>query len=287
MWMKEYTVLFSLKPAVRLPPEIESICLNFEEPENPKRIVISKIEETSFGYKIQSGIYLRVFIRAENLKEAINEAKSLTDEVTSFITLITGVSLDIPIEKLAYEVTSEVEERDFLQVFYNPIPTSISRRTLNHDILLSLIDKFIQVKPNEKDHIARAIQWYRIGSLTPNIFDKFICFWIGLETLNPIFQERFSVKNDPTTCPSCGYQWISTRTVSGLRTFIQTKIPEGKEIYRRIHDLRVTLIHSIERLSTLHKEVSELVPRVAEILFRAICFLLEIPIGTKFLTKEF
>lgn len=274
--MKEYTVLFSLKPAVRLPREIENVVLNFDEPENPKRIIISKIEEKWSGYTIQSGLRLRVFLKAKNLKNAVEEAKSFADGIISFITLITGVGLDIPTEELAYEITPKIEERDFLQVFYDPIPMPISRRTLNCQLLISLIDKVIKLNPKERDRIGRAMQWYRMGSMTPNIFDKFICFWIGLESLNPIFQEKFSVKDDPTNCPHCGYKWVSTPTVSGLRTFIQTKIPEGKKLYRRIHDLRVNLMHSKKRLDILHKEASDLVPKIAEILFRAICFLLGI-----------
>lgn len=71
--MKEYNVLFSLKPAVRLDPELTQIALSFDEVTGSKRIVISKIEETVSGHKIQSGLQLRVFLQAENLKEAINE----------------------------------------------------------------------------------------------------------------------------------------------------------------------------------------------------------------------
>jgi hypothetical protein len=86
---KEYKILLSLKPAVRLDPRLENIVLNFEEIERPKKVIVSKIEETISGSRIQSGLLLRVFLRAENLKEAMNEAKSFADGITSFITLAT------------------------------------------------------------------------------------------------------------------------------------------------------------------------------------------------------
>ncbi|MBO3809708.1 MAG: hypothetical protein FGF50_08970 [Candidatus Brockarchaeota archaeon] len=100
-------------------------------------------------YKIQSGLRLTVFLKAQSLEEAINEAKSFADGVVSFITLVTGVGLDVPKEELAYEITPEVEERDFLQVFYNTLPISISRRTLDNQLLKHFIDKLtIELVPS-------------------------------------------------------------------------------------------------------------------------------------------
>lgn len=274
--MKEYTVVFSLKPAVKLPSALENIILNFESEKDPRKIVISKIEENVTGASIQSGLLFRVFIRAENLKEAVNEAKSFADGIVSFITLVTGIGLDIPLEELAYEITPTVEEREFIQFFHDPLHMTVSRRTLDHQLLTLLIDMTMKLKPDDRERVGRAIQWYRIGSMTPNVFDKFNCFWIGLEALNPILQEKFSVGNDPIKCPKCEYEWVPTPTVSGIRTFIQTNIPEGRELYRRFHNLRVDLVHSRKGLGTLRKEVVDLVPRISEVLFRAICFLLGI-----------
>jgi hypothetical protein len=274
--MKEYVVCLSLEPAVRFQPNIDNIILNFEEPEKPKKIIISKIEKTLSGCNVQSGLHFRVFLKANNIKEAINEAKSFTDGIISFITLVTGVGLDIPIEKLAYEITKNVKERDFLQVLHDPLHLPISRRTLDHKLLTLLIDKIIKLEPSLRERVGRAIQWYRMGSMASNIFDKFNCYWIGLEALNPILQEKFSVGDDPVKCPACGHEWIHIPTVSGIRTFIQTKIPEGKKLYKRFHRLRVNLMHSKRALETLYGEATSLVPKIAEVLFRAICFILEV-----------
>ncbi len=62
------------------------------------------------GSKIQSGLQLRVFLEAENLKEAINEGKGFADGIVSFITLVSGVGLKIPAENLAYEITPKVKK---------------------------------------------------------------------------------------------------------------------------------------------------------------------------------
>jgi len=113
-----------------------------------------------------------------------------------------------------------------------------------------------------------------MGTMTSDIFDRFNCFWIGLEALNPVLQEKFSVSDDVTRCPKCGHEWVSTPTVSGIRTFIQNGILGGKILYRRLRSLRNYIMHSKEKLENIQKEVSDAVPKLAEVLFRAICFAL-------------
>jgi hypothetical protein len=274
--LKQYTVLFSIKPAVRLEPKLETIELNFEETKHPKKVVISRIEEKISGSKIQSGLQLRVFVSAENVEEAMKEAKSFADGIASVITLASGVGLDIPSASVAYEITPNVPERDFVQIFYDPFRITASRRTMNHDLLVQLVDHFMKSNPETSERIARSIRWYRMGTITPDVFDRFNCFWIGLEALNPILQKMFKVGDDKTKCPECGYEWVSTPTVSGIRLFVQIKVPDGEKLYKRFRELRINLMHSKERFERLHAEATELTPKIGETLFRAICYILEI-----------
>lgn len=274
--LKKYTVLFSIKPAVRLEPKLGTIELNFEEKEYPKKVVISRIEEKISGSKIQSGLQLRVFVFAKNIEGAIKEAKSFADGIASAITLASGVGLDVPSESVAYEITPNVSERDFVQVFYDPFRITVSRRTLNHDLLIQILDHFMKSESDITERIGRSIRWYRMGAFTPDVFDRFNCFWIGLEALNPILQKMFNVKDDKTRCPKCEYEWVSTPTVSGIRLFVQKKVPEGKKLYKRFRELRINLMHCKERFERLHAEATELTPKIGEVLFRAICYILEI-----------
>jgi len=248
--------------------------LVFEEPKQSKKVVISKIEGEVAGRKIQSGLQLTVFLQAENLREAINEAKGLVDGIVSFITLVTGVGLDIPSENLAYEITPEVEERDFVQIFHDPFNISISRRKLDHQLLIKMMDHSMKLDSKTKQRVARAMRWYRMGVMTPDVFDRFNCFWIGLEALNPLLQRKFSIQDDPIRCPKCGHEWVTTPTVSGIRTFVQDYLPKGKELYRKIHGLRIDIMHSRRELKAPHKKAVELAPITAEVLFRAISYIL-------------
>lgn len=260
--MKKYVAIFSMKPAVRLDPKLGKINLNFRE-KKPKRVVIFKIEQrVSPDSTIQVGLLFRVFLSASNVEEARVEAKSLVDALASFMTLITGVGLSIPLEELVYEITPNVQEREFIQAFSHPLALRISRRILDQQLLTHVIDRSLKLKPPYFKRIGRAVRWYRMGVMTFDNFDRFNCFWIGLEALNLLLQEKLSIRHD--------------LTVSGVKAFIQQKMPNGKQLYKRIHQLRINIMHSTRELGKLISEVKELAPKTGEILFRAICFLLEV-----------
>jgi len=86
--LKPYVVILSTKPAVRLPKNLGTLELNFPEPDGLKKVLITKIEEESADTLIQTGIKFKVFLKAENVKKAIDSAKSLTDGIISFMTML-------------------------------------------------------------------------------------------------------------------------------------------------------------------------------------------------------
>jgi hypothetical protein len=272
--MKPFVVILSVKPAVRLPKNLVTLELNFPEPSGLKKVIVTKIEEEIAGTVIQTGLMFRVFLNAESIKEAVDSAKSLTDGIVSFMTLITGRGMEIPREEIAYELTPIAQERDFVQVFYDVPMKQPSRRQVDPQILINFIDEQSKLEKTLVEHIARAVRWYRLGAMVSDIFDQFNCFWIGLEALNPLLQQRLSVKDDPMICPMCKHQRIATPTISGIRAFIQDKMKETKNLYRNIRQLRIDIMHSTKELRSLRESVSIYTPKTGEVLFRAICFLL-------------
>jgi len=276
MRMKEFKIVFSLKPAVRLAPKLQNILLSFDESKGLEKVMISKIEETVAETKIQSGLHLEVFLHSESLKDAIAKAKDFVDGIVSFITLTTGVGLNVPSEDIAYEISPDVEKRDFVQIFHDPFRVTVSRRRLDHQLFTQMIDHSMKLDPETQRCIGRAIRWYRMGTMASDIFDRFNCFWIGLEALNPILQGRFSVRDDVVKCHKCGYEWITMPIVSGIRMFFQKKTPDGAKLYKRAHGLRNSIMHSKHELRPLVTEALQVAPKTAEVLFRAICYILEL-----------
>ena len=149
-----------------------------------------------------------------------------------------------PREEIAYELTPNKSEREFLQVFYDIPIKSPSRRQIDPKLLTDFIDKEMKMKTPFLEHVQRAIRWYRLGAMQVDLYDQFNCFWIGLEALNPILQQQLSVKEEATiTCPECKHQWTKEITVSGIKTFVQSKIEDGPNIYKKIHQLRNSIMH--------------------------------------------
>ena len=101
------------------------------------------------------------------------------------------------------------------------------------------------------ERVARAVRWYRLGTGTTDIFDRFNAYWIGLESLNKPLQEALEVDDDPTTCPHCQQPFISTPTVSGIRHFISRYFADEPKLYKRMRDLRISIMHSKTGLDNL------------------------------------
>lgn len=272
--MKPYVVILSVKPAVRLPRQVELLELKFVESSGTKKALISKIEEKDeFGTIIQTGLKYKIFLNAKNTEDAIYLAKGLSDGITSFITMITGRGMDIPNEEIVYELTPNIQEREYRQIFYDIPMKSMSRRELDPNILINFINKYNELDPSFAERIARAIRWYRLGTLNDDVFDQFNCFWIGLEALNPLLQQKLSIGDDPTRCPKCKNEWVSHLTVSGIRKFIQEELKAERRLYRNIHNIRNDIAHSRKRLHEIKNLVSTYAPKAREALFRSICYI--------------
>ncbi|MFQ5999154.1 MAG: hypothetical protein ACE5J6_00115 [Candidatus Bathyarchaeia archaeon] len=82
--------------------------------------------------------------------------------------------------------------KEIIQVFYDPFVKQLSRRVLRHEVLTELMGNFFNVKSKYVDRIQRC-EMVQLGAMTGDIFDQFNCFWIGLEALNPLLQNKLSV----------------------------------------------------------------------------------------------
>ncbi|NLB55637.1 MAG: hypothetical protein GX811_07725 [Lentisphaerae bacterium] len=128
--------------------------------------------------------------------------------------------MEPPKEELAYEVTPHVSERDFLQIFYDLPIQSTSRRQVDPKQLIEFVDKLLKTKSPFTERVQRAIRWYHLGVMQTDVLDQFNCFWIGLDALNPILQQKLEVGNEIQRCKKCGHEF-SVTTISGIRALIE------------------------------------------------------------------
>jgi hypothetical protein len=273
--LKNFVVIFELKPAVRIKKNGFNVIL--KEFDGDKRVIITRTEQKVGNQMIQTGLLFRVYISADNVNQARERAKGFVDGVVGLLTFSTNVGLSIPNEMLAYELTPDTQEREFLQILYNPANVTPSRRTVNHNFFENLLNHVFKQGDESHHNVARALRWYRMGTLTFDPFDKFNCFWVGLEALNPILQKKIGVAKEirKIKCDNCGYEVpIEKRTISGIKRFVTEKM-ENPTLFKRCAALRVHLMHSTCELNKIENEAIELTPQLIEVLFRAVCFVLD------------
>ena len=281
--IREFMVVMNVKPGSRLHGS-GKVELKFPEPAETTTVMVTNIvERDPAGNEIPVGLALDVKVEARNTDEAIAKAKGIADGVTSFASLCSGFGMPIVREELAYEITAGVYDRSFLQ-FFHEVPVRPSRREIDHAAMIDIMQKTINLSdPDQKDRVIRAIRWYRRGSLATDVLEKFTWFWIGLEALNPLLQRIFDVSDDPTHCPNCRHEWVSTSTVSGIRAAVHKFLLNGETIYPRMKDLRIGLIHGKSELKNSVPEAVALHNATREVLVRAILLVLDVSPTEKFL----
>ena len=264
MAMKNFVVIFLLKPAVRIDKKFSSMDFTFKEHDGTKRVVVHRIEEMVAGQMVQTGLMFRVYLDGNDVRDARHQAKVFVDGVVGFIAFATGMGMKIPTEVLAYEISPEAKEKEFLQI---------------SEFLVRVIDGALKKAGSSYHCIPRALGWYRMGISTSDIFDKFNCFWIGLESLNSLLSQRLNISHDDkiTKCEKCGHTWtIPDKTIAGIRFLIKDEM-KSPTLYKDLRKLRVNLMHSTCQLAKLGSDARRLTPKLAETLFRAVCLLLDFP----------
>jgi len=272
---RDFLVYLTVKPGTRLPDD-GRLQLNFPgDTGEVTSVVIKNLVEVDLSRTpVPVGLRMDVKVKAHNIDQAVTRAISIADGVVSFISFCTGVGLPIVREELAYDISSEISDRDFLQ-FFHDLPVRVSRRQLQPAAMIDLMDRVFKLHNTEtRNRILRAIRYCRKGSLATDPLEKFTWYWFGLETLNPALQESLKMPDALTRCPNCGHEWVSTPTVSGIRAAVQKLVPDGTKLYKRMRELRVSLFHGKSDLKTLIAQAIALESKARETLVRSVFLIL-------------
>lgn len=268
-----------MKPATVFEKPGGELVLRFPSPDRGyENVVIKEIMESIAENSVPTGLEFRAEVQASSIDEAMLRGAGLVDGVASFITLVSGAGVSVVQPKLCYDITAGRAEREFRQFFDGVEFLNPSKRVLSHENLIDKIDRFYTIKePAVSERITRAIRWYRWAAGSVDAYDRFVAYWIGLEALNKVLQDRLSVKDDKTfTCPKCGNSWVTTPTVSGIREFVGRFFDNEAHLYKRMHTLRINVMHGKEPLGSLANEIAELAPKAGHVLLAAILYLLSI-----------
>jgi hypothetical protein len=273
-----YRVICHAKPATLFEKPGGELVLRFPTPDRGlETVVIRELTQRVSENFVPIGLEFRAEVKAPTIEEAIVKGASLADGVASFITLVTGAGTPTVRPMLCYEITEGKSEREFRQFFDDATFMNPSKRVLPHIDLIDRIDRFYKIpEPAISERTLRAIRWYRWGTSSADPYDRFVAYWIGLEALNKILQDRLKAEDVKTSCPKCGYSWAPFPTVTGIREFVKQFFEDGGSLYERMHALRINIMHSKVPLDTLSSEVAELAPKAGNVLLAAIYHLLSV-----------
>ncbi len=101
-----------------------------------------------------------------------------------------------------------------------------------------------------------------------NNIDKFLSFFIGLETMNSILRKRYGLDVEYLKCPNCKKQ-SGFPTSNGMREHIKKLYPETK-YWKRIRRLRNDITHGEVEFKNILDETLELLPIIENSLLNAL-----------------
>ncbi len=267
-----YRVILHGKPAARLPEKTE-LRLNFPSEGGAMVVVrLSELRQMFNGVEVPVGLVFDTELSADDFDHAITEANRTADGVASFVTLVTGVAIPIVKPMQCVEISGGKTERDHIQ-FFDDIPVAeASRHVLNPSGLIQVIDKYSGL-PDKKvgERVARAITWYRQGTIKVDPFDRFASYWIGLEAVNQSLQDSLGVVENAERCKTCRNKPASTTL--GIKEFTNKYFDNTGQLFTSLRKQRGKIVHSNSPPSEMVQNVQELTPSLGNILFAAINYL--------------
>ncbi len=103
--------------------------------------------------------------------------------------------------------------------------------------MFNLFDK------NKDRRIVRAISWLRKGYLERKDVDKFIAFWVGLESINELLCDLFKIPSEERIlkCKNCDK--LLHPITAGIKKLFIDEIKIGGEGFKNIKGMRAKLLH--------------------------------------------
>ncbi|MCJ2563154.1 MAG: hypothetical protein LN417_03580 [Candidatus Thermoplasmatota archaeon] len=272
--MNHYVGMLKIEPAVRLRKALE-LSFHGTQSGNPKVHMRDILMKDEFGTEYESGIQFGVEVEAEDIEQARQRSGRISDSLCTFLSFLTGIALPV-VETVAIlqAGTEEREGQEYVQFFEPPLAMT-SRRQLDVNDLLGILNSLTSCKDEWRERIQRTLRWYRRASLEKDVIDSFTASWIAMETLSPPLAEKLALKEPARKCQHCGGKLASGVQLEGLKVFFQENMPEGRRLFRRSYELRNKLLHGGGKIGKEIKRARELLPKLREGAVKAICFLLD------------
>lgn len=251
-----FKVVLKVSPGVVLEEEIEFLF--------PSGQIVFKDSENTAEIRITA------FLEGNSLDEAIQTAESLADGFLSYLSYLSRTSIGRPNIIKGYEISPKKRTGEYIQFYYDwDVPIYSPRSVRKEDV-----DKVVLAFRNQSSEVIqrarRAIHWYRDGVRSTDNLDKFISFYIALESLNVFLRDHYGLKVEYHICQNPQCDWKSGfPTLNGMRTHIKNRYPATK-YWKRIRTVRNNITHGEVAFSEILEEAIQLLPIIEASLVSAL-----------------
>lgn len=258
--MLRYSVRYELKPGVILHGPTD---LDIGEHDNITRLRMRNIwDRDKVGNRYVSGIQFDTELNADSIEDAISASRTMIDTLATHMSLLTSVSLPTAQPLVAVDIDPEHTDHEYLQFIYPPLPP-LSRGSILPPKMIDFVNHFENLGSREdRESIARALIHYRKGLRATDSLDGFLDFWIGLEALNRPLATKLNTQR---------------RTLTPIKTFLESHIENGEELFSAAKNLRNDFVHGSANVQAMMSVAQELLSPLRFALLNAVLFLTGTP----------
>lgn len=226
-----------------------------------------------------SQLILDVIIHADNIENAISNAKQAAETVLGMISCSVSCFADLCKFDRAIDYSEGTCDRIFVQDTYGTYNVS-AKRELNAEIYSIFHEKLTTARKNFSGDtinvISRAFRWYRKGLIEQELFDRYINFWTGLECIKKELDLKYCEGKSQLIreCPKCGYKY-KIPSSEGIKYLLREKLNYPEEIWKELRETRTAIIHGYGQLNYISPKANRLLPYLQKALLYGLLDLLE------------
>jgi len=263
--MKRYRVFAEVQSYSILPPNA-NIKADISSNSGNVSIRINNINTIDLiGKEFSKRLSIIAEIDADDILSAVGKCMYFSEQILDKIAMEVGMPVDELKVLIAFEVVKNGEVVELVKFDYDAID-KIGSKALN----LTRFDSIIRSSTN--DRINRAMHWYRKALNETDILDIFSYLWICLETLNPLFKDKYPDAYEISKCEKCNYEKRNVYTAP-LKMFFKD-ILDNVQLYSTARKIRQGIVHGFEDIGNIQKNVIEIIDDLGTACRKAIIYLL-------------
>lgn len=227
-----------------------------------------------------SQLLLDVVIEAKNVFDAIDKGRRAAETILGMVSSSVSCFADLCQFDRAIDFSQGIVDRIFIQNIMGEYNFS-AKRELSPEIF-SIFHKRLDIMRNKSsqkgvNEISRAFRWYRKGLIEQELFDQYINFWTGLESIKNLLNMKYCAgkKSVIRRCPKCGFEY-EIPSSEGIKYLLKRKLGYPKNIWKELRETRIAITHGYLPLDEISPEADRLLPYLQKALLFGLLDLLEL-----------